>query len=195
MIPKKLITLVVLAVAFCMASCGNMNKSSDTASTEKNKEAMKKVFDAFESGKTDGLENYVAENMIEHTKDPSIKGTGLEGLKEAVTTYHAAFPDMKNTIYSMVADGDMVVAHFNMKGTNSGAMGGMPATNKPIDVNGVDIVRFENGKAVEHWSYSEEMKMMQQLGMMPDMNEMNKMNQANADNMKTRENQNSGEKK
>ena len=30
----------------------------------------------------------------------------------------------------------------------------------------VDVLRFENGKVVEHWGYMEEMKMMEQLGMM-----------------------------
>ena len=44
---------------------------------------------------------------------------------------------------------------------------GMPATNKKIDVEGVDIIRFKNGKAVEHWGVYDNMKMMQQLGMMP----------------------------
>ena len=69
----------------------------------------------------------------------------------------------------MWADKDMVIAHYTMTGMNSGPMGEMPATNKSVNVNGVDIVRFENGKAVEHWGYWEEMKMMQQLGMMPEM--------------------------
>jgi hypothetical protein len=32
---------------------------------------------------------------------------------------------------------------------------------------GCDILRFENGKAAEHWGYMEEGKMMQQLGLMP----------------------------
>ena len=62
----------------------------------------------------------------------------------------------------------MMYVHFNMKGTNTGGMGpDMPATNKAMDVNGVDIIRFENGKAMEHWGYWEESKMMQQLGMAP----------------------------
>jgi predicted SnoaL-like aldol condensation-catalyzing enzyme len=43
---------------------------------------------------------------------------------------------------------------------------GMPATNKPIDIHTVDVLRFENGKVVEHWGYMEEFKMMEQLGMM-----------------------------
>ena len=44
-------------------------------------------------------------------------------------------------------------------------MGAMQATNKAIDVNGVDIVKFADGKGVEHWGYTEESKMMKQLGL------------------------------
>ena len=80
----------------------------------------------------------------------------------------AAFTDNKMEDMHLIAEGDRVVAHYRWQGVNTGSMGeGMPATNKPIDVHSVDVLRFENGKVVEHWGYMEEMKMMQQLGMMP----------------------------
>ena len=77
-------------------------------------------------------------------------------------------PEMGGRVLTLdVKEGDRVVVHYRWKGVNSGAMGeGMPATNKPIDVETVDVLRFENGKVVEHWGYMEEMKMMEQLGMM-----------------------------
>jgi predicted ester cyclase len=75
---------------------------------------------------------------------------------------------MKMTVLSSAMEGDMLFVHFNQKGTNSGAMGpDMPATGKAIDVSGVDIIRFANGKAVEHWGYWDETTMMQQLGLAP----------------------------
>jgi predicted ester cyclase len=67
----------------------------------------------------------------------------------------------------MITEGDRVVMHYRWKGVNTGPMDeGMPATNKAIDVHTVDVLRFENGKVVEHWGYMEEFKMMEQLGMM-----------------------------
>jgi predicted ester cyclase len=166
----KLVSLLSVMIAFCFASCGNMNNKSDnSAAMEKNKESMKKVSDMWSSGNTEGIENYVAANMVDHNPMPEIKSTGLQALKDMIAMNHAAFPDMKSTIYSIVAEGDLVVMHFNMKGTNTGAMGSMPATNKVMDVNGVDIVRFADGKGVEHWGYYEESKMMTQLGLMQDM--------------------------
>ena len=164
---QKITQLFIACVIAGSVSCSMPANKEQNDATEKNKAAMTKVMEVFNSGNMEGMENYVAENMIEHQPDPMIKTTGLQGLKDAITMYRAAFPDMKFTSLGMVAEGDLVINHINMKGNNTGPMGDMPATNKSMDVNGVDVVRFENGKAVEHWGYWEEMKMMTQLGLMP----------------------------
>ena len=171
--PTKLFNLIAIAVAFCFASCNMNSKPDNSAALEKNKESMKKVNEMFASGNTTGIENYVADNVVEHSPMPGITATGLQGLKDMISQNHTAYPDMKITVLSMVADGDIVMMHYNMKGTNSGPWGTMPGTGKAIDVNGVDVVRFQDGKGVEHWGYGEDMKMMTQLGLMPDMNKMN----------------------
>jgi predicted ester cyclase len=44
---------------------------------------------------------------------------------------------------------------------------GMPATGKKIEVKGLDIVKFVNGKAVEHWGLNDDLTMLQQLGVIP----------------------------
>jgi steroid delta-isomerase-like uncharacterized protein len=119
-----------------------------------------------DKGDMEAMNGLIAEDCIEHTPDPEITEKGLAGVKQMMMKYHTAFPDMKTTIYSMTAEGDMVTIHYNMKGTNSGPMGNMPATNKTVDVDGVDMVKMKDGKAIEHWGYTQEMKMMTQLGVM-----------------------------
>lgn len=161
----KLFSLYLLLITFLIGSCG---KPVPDPKLEINKAGIKKVYDAFNTGNIEGLENYVADNFVEHTPDPNVKATGLEGLKETISTYRASFPDLKMSILSLVAEGDLIVAHFNMKGTNTGPMGGMPATNKSVDFDGVDIVKVVDGKATDHWGYIDQMKFMMQMGMMHD---------------------------
>jgi steroid delta-isomerase-like uncharacterized protein len=92
----------------------------------------------------------------------------LEGLKEQMTGFRAAFPDLKFTINDIIADGDKVWALSTLTGTHTGAaFMGMPANGKSFTAQGVDIVRITNGKAVEHWGFYDNMKMMADLGMMP----------------------------
>lgn len=40
-------------------------------------------------------------------------------------------------------------------------------TGNKIEVKGFDLVRFVNGKAVEHWGVADMAKLMQQLGTIP----------------------------
>ena len=164
---KQILAVIVCISIVGLYSCGNTQ--SGTASTEEqNKEICKKIFEAFDQNNTAVMDELVAENVVEHTPDPSMGDVqGLEGLKKVMNTYHNAFPDMKSTILNIVADGDMVVIHYTMEGTNTGSMGDMPATGKAIDVNGVDVIKITDGKATDHWGYVQEAKMMQQLGMMP----------------------------
>lgn len=109
----------------------------------------------------------VADNFVEHQMPEFITTQGLAGLRQEIAAYYTAFPDMKQEVLGMATNGDRTYVQLHITGTNSGAWGSMPATGKKMDVMGCDILRFENGKAVEHWGYMEEMKMMQQLGLMP----------------------------
>lgn len=130
---------------------------------------FERILAMFGSGDATGIEDCIDANFIEHSPPPpGITSTGIQYLKDVIAWNHAAFPDMKMTIVSSAMRGDLMFVHYNQKGTNSGPMGpGMPATNKAIDVNGVDIIRWQNGKATEHWGYWDETKMMQQLGLAP----------------------------
>ena len=109
----------------------------------------------------------MADNFKSNIPMPGVSSTGIQQLKDMVAKSTGAFTDNRTEEMHLIAEGDRVVAHYRWKGVNSSSMGeGMPATNKPIDVHTVDVLRFENGKVVEHWGYMEEFKMMEQLGMM-----------------------------
>jgi predicted ester cyclase len=164
---KISMVLLLATTAVLFYSCENKTADAEKmAELDARKEAFLKVASMFETGNTDGVEMYVNENVIEHAVMPGITETGIGALKQAIKMNHAAFPDNKMTVLSIAHEGDLTFIHYNWKGTNTGSMGeGMPATGKTVDVNGVDILRFENGKAAEHWGYSEEGKMMEQLGM------------------------------
>ena len=175
-----LITLPLVAILF---SCGGPNPEHDSmmaehkammtadsarqASMDQMKPATQRFLDMWFTGKTDGVEEIVAENFTTHMEMPGVTSTGIQQLKDMIALSSAGFTDNEMEDMHLIAEGDRVVAHYRWKGVNTGSMGeGMPATNKPIDIHSVDVLRFENGKVVEHWGYMEEMKMMEQLGMM-----------------------------
>jgi steroid delta-isomerase-like uncharacterized protein len=157
----------LLACTF-LFSCSNPAEQAKKDNAEINKAAMTQIYNAFNTGNTADLANVVQADVVEHSPDPNIPETGIEGLKKAIEMYRGSFPDLKMEVTSMTAEGDVVTTHYRMTGTNTGPMGEMPATNKALDIAGVDIIKFKEGKATEHWGYYEEMKMMEQLGMMHD---------------------------
>jgi predicted ester cyclase len=172
----RLISVLLLAMAVGCISCapGNTKESPEAAAAKErsammsmNKMATQKITEMFFSGQLDSLGNYMEENFKENQPNPpGITSTGTQAYKDASSFYRTGFPDMKLNILSLIADEDLVVCHFNVKATNTGPMGTMPPTNKPLDINVVDIYKFANGKVVEHWGYFEEGKFMAQMGMM-----------------------------
>ena len=114
------------------------------------------------------FDSIVTAGYIEHDSDPSIPPT-REGTEKLFKDVFAGCPDINTKANFMIADSSYVITAYTMTGTNTGSWMGMPPTNKKFNINGVDIMRFVNGKGVEHWGYSEEIKMMMQLGTMPGM--------------------------
>jgi steroid delta-isomerase-like uncharacterized protein len=166
----KKITLCLI-VSIVVASCnmsGNKNNATDDRAA-KNKAEMQKFYDeVYNKRNTAIFDSLVSPDYVEHCLAPGYT-PNRDGTKKSFVDFFAAYPDLNVKTNFMVADTSYVTTEYSMTGTNTGPLMGMPATNKKFNIHGVDIVRFANGKAVEHWGYIEETKMMMQLGMMPGM--------------------------
>lgn len=133
-----------------------------------NKTTAKNFYEnVFNAHKADACPQYVAQNGIDHSPEPGHSGQGGEDVQKEIGEFIAAFPDMHFTIDQQVSEGDMVATLFTMTATNSGPMGPMPATNKPVKVQGLDLLRIKDGKLTDRWGYLDSRAMMMQLGMMP----------------------------
>ncbi len=107
-----------------------------------------------------------AEDAVDH--DPaSGQGKGREGFKQFWTTITTAFPDAHLEPRHEVVDDDHVVVAYTLTGTHEGEFEGIVPTGKKIEVNGIQIGRFEDGKLVERWGSSDELGIMKQLGAEP----------------------------
>jgi len=96
---------------------------------------------------------------------------GREHMKEQVGMARAAFPDVHVNVQDMIAEGDKVAARFTFGGTHTGPyvtdMGTLPPTGKKVEVTGIIIFRFADGKIVENREVLDTMGMLQQLGVVP----------------------------
>ena len=161
--------LTALCTLALLASCGGGPTPEQKALADKeaaNKAAFENIGKAWDTGDEKLLADNMADNFVTHNPDPMIPSTGKQHMIDCMKTYRASSPDMKAEGKVMLVDGDWVCGVAMIKGTNTGDMGpGMPATNKAWEASGIDVIRFENGKAVEAWSGFDVMKMMSDLGM------------------------------
>lgn len=92
---------------------------------------------------------------------------GVDGALEGYRAFFAGFPDLHLGVLDSVSDEDRVAVRFRLTGTHSGTFQGIPATGRSIDVGGLTILKFQDGKAIERWNQLDQMGMLQQLGVIP----------------------------
>lgn len=120
------------------------------------------IEEVFNRGNLQVADELVATGSVEH-QQPGM-GDGPEGVKRVATTLRGAFPNFTLTIEDLVVDGDRVWARQRGGGTNLGSFFGHPATGKTAYIEVFDVVRFEDGKVVEHWGVPDQLGMLIQLG-------------------------------
>ena len=162
---KYFLSLLMLLIIPLFVYGQDMDQGSNDANY---KSAYKTVLNALTSGKLDGLDKYVASNMIEHDSSPVMsKKTGIERINDDFAAYHKIFLDMKAEVHGIAVSGDYLFAYITFTGTTSEPYMGMPA-NQKMTMNQVDLIRFNEGKIAEHWGFTSNedlMKMMPQNGM------------------------------
>jgi predicted ester cyclase len=98
---------------------------------------------------------------------PGMEVSGPDGIKQLFVMLRAAFPDWRENIEDLISEGNKVVFRVTGYGTHEGEFMGLPPTGNRVTVGGIDIVRTEGGKIVEHWANFDRLGMMQQLGAVP----------------------------
>ena len=114
---------------------------------------------AFETGDISAIDSIVADDFVDHTDRGDMMGK--DSLKSMIKWGHENMKDMKMKAVKELADDDYVMAWMNYSGTSDGSMG-MP--KGPFDMNSIEVSKFRDGKAVEHWSFMNMQEMMKMMG-------------------------------
>jgi steroid delta-isomerase-like uncharacterized protein len=118
-------------------------------------------------GDTASLLAIIADDFVDHEEIPGIT-PDRAGVGQLFAMFRAAFPDTHWGPEDVIADGDKVVVRVRVQGTNDGPFMGMPATGRKVDVNAIEILRFEDdGLIHEHWGVLDMLALLQQLGAGP----------------------------
>ena len=102
----------------------------NTNMVERNKETVRRLFDAFRAGDTGAFDALIVEDYVQHNPQA---GNGLQAVKE----FFAPVGPVDVDVYRMIGEGDLVAVHSHYKNWNVAA---------------VDVFRLnDEGKIIEHW--------------------------------------------
>lgn len=156
---KKVFFILTAVASFLLPACNDKDSGnggmSETA--KKNLDAFHAVDTAFQTGDISRIDDVVASDFVDH----SPKGdSNRDSLKTMITMMKKA-GTMKSEIKKEFADDEYVMGWMHWTGTSNGSIPDMPAG--PIDMNGIEVVRFKDGKAVEHWAFMDARDMMKMM--------------------------------
>mgnify|MGYP001050113149 CR=1 FL=1 len=153
---KKLALIFIAAGSLFFLAC-NSGGGGMSATAKKNKEVNDAIMKAYEAGDFSKMGDYIAADAVDHGGE---KGDvkGLENIVSEMKRYREMMPDMKSTVIKEMVDDEYVFYWASVSGTMQG---------KAMTMTSLDVTKFKDGKAIEHWVFmdpKEMMAMMQESG-------------------------------
>jgi steroid delta-isomerase-like uncharacterized protein len=128
---------------------------------------MRSTYELISAGNLAGFGDLVADDFVEHQGGPGFPTT-KEGTLDFFRALLTSFPDIQMNVEDLLADGDKTMARVRLTGTHRGDFMGVPATGAGVDMELIDIMRFDGaGLVCEHWGVADMLTLMQQLGVVP----------------------------
>jgi steroid delta-isomerase-like uncharacterized protein len=136
-------------------------------SRESAQASLGKFAEAVNTGKFDLFDQVVAPDCVDHDPaDGQIPGPA--GYRMFFSGLRTAFPDMNVAPVTTVQDEDTIAFAYTLTGTHTGPLGKIPPTGKKVQIRGMQISKFKDGKMVERWGSSDERTLLKQIGVIPE---------------------------
>ena len=136
-----------------------------SADETQNKITSRRYFEeVWNDGKFAVLNDLLAPNYVDHMSSWPI---GPEGVRQEMSMYRKAVPDLRFSVEDVVAENDKVVIRVTATGTQQGDLPRIPAAGKQFTLSGMVMFRFEGRRAVEAWMQFDFLSLYRQLGAIP----------------------------
>src|SRR6188768_4463341 len=133
---KKLFFILAVVIMNSLIAC-NSEAGGTSTTAKKNTEVNDAIMKAYQAGDFSKMGDYIAADAVDHSGE---KGdvSGLDNIVVAMKGYREQMGEMKSETIRELADDDYVMTWSKVTGRN---------------MTTVDISKFKDGKAVEHWVY------------------------------------------
>jgi steroid delta-isomerase-like uncharacterized protein len=122
--------------------------------------------EVWNKGREEAIDEMFAKDGVAHglADEHGAQLRGPEGFKPFFHNFRAALPDVKVIIEDTISEGDKVAARCTVRATHQGDGLGVAATNNPVEITGISIVRIKDGKIVEGWNNFDFLRLYKQIG-------------------------------
>ena len=161
---KKVLFAITMVFSCFFISC-NDKAGGISAAAQKNLDAMHGINKCIATKDFTKLGDFIAEDGIDHAGETGdIKG--LSNMKAELTKMVAAYDSSTTTIIKEMADDEYVMTWQRYAGVLKTDQMGMKAGEK-YNMTALEVSKFKDGKAIEHWTFLESAEMMKMIASMP----------------------------
>lgn len=128
---------------------------------------LEEIFPAVDEA---ALAGALSEDFVNHDAPPGTP-PGPGSVAYIMRMLAGAFTDQRWTIHRVIAEGDTAVVHCTHSGRHTGEYFGLQPKGHDFAYEQMHMIRFIDGKGVEHWAVRDEATLMRQLTAEPAMPE------------------------
>ncbi len=118
-------------------------------------------------GDAAAVDRFLADRYVIHS-DPGDPWDGRtlsrDEFRQRLITSRAPFPDLRFDVSETIAQGDRVAIAWTMRGHQTGAVAGHPGTGRAIEVQGMTVYYFADGRITGHRQVVDRLTAGRQLG-------------------------------
>jgi predicted ester cyclase len=129
-------------------------------------DAIETLYRAFTEKKPDLLDQACTPDWQDIPLAPG-QGPGPNGLKQLMPLFFEAFPDMKIVIHEIIGSRGHAGVRASITGTHDGAIFGVQATGKKVDVALHEFHHLEGGRITHTWHLEDWFGMLNGIGAWP----------------------------
>lgn len=138
---------------------------------EPNSALLERYVELYNAGDLEACMELYAEDAVQWMHDGLFEG--VDAIRERLARDLTAFPDARYVVESFVEDGDTFADEWTFTGTNTGPFrlpdgSEVPATGRPVEIKGMELVEVRDGKIVVDNLYYDFMAAVSQLGLVPE---------------------------
>jgi steroid delta-isomerase-like uncharacterized protein len=160
---KKQLLVLIGVIFVSLAHANESLPDGEKQAMGAYKKAVALWYDAFSTNDPRLLDTILDKNWVDIPAPPG-QPPGPEGAKQILLELVTTFPDLKVSIKDVLQDGNKVVVRSEISGTQTKLFMGIPARDRKIVIQAIDIHELKEGKIVRTWHTEDWMTGLRQMG-------------------------------